>query len=250
MRIFDNVEMLEIEAILANGPGVINPLMIWDEKDVVLFDAGLPGMDKKFFEIAADTGVPFERLNKVLITHSDMDHIGSLAQIINIHGGDITVFAHKEEKPYIECELPPLRLKQMEASICSMAEPMREQIVIMIEKLKRSYRMFKVIVDKPLEDGEVLQVCGGITCIYTPGHTPGHMSYYIEMFKLLIAGDILQIIDGSLEKCPDFTILDNGANIASLKRLRQFEIDKIVCYHGGLFHGDASQRIAEIASGL
>lgn len=47
MRIFNNVEMLELETMLANGSGVINPLIVWDEKDVVLFDAGLPAMDKK-----------------------------------------------------------------------------------------------------------------------------------------------------------------------------------------------------------
>jgi glyoxylase-like metal-dependent hydrolase (beta-lactamase superfamily II) len=179
-----------------------------------------------------------------------MDHIGSLAQIINLRRGDITVFAHKEEKPYIECELPPVRLKQMEASICSMTGEMREQIVTMTENLKRSYRMFKVIVDKSLEDGDVLQVCGGITCIYTPGHTPGHMSYYLEKFKLLIAGDILQVMNGSLVKCPDFTILDKEAVTASLKKLSRYEIEKVVCYHGGLFQGDASKKIAEIASGL
>ena len=250
MRIFNNVEMLELETKLANGPGVINPLIVWDEKDVVLFDAGLPGMGTIFRETAADTGVPFERLNKILITHSDMDHIGSLSQIIHEAGPGITLMAHKEERPYIECELPPIRLKQMETSICSLTGTMREQIITMTENLKKSYRMFKASVDKTIADGEVLPFCGGITCIYSPGHTPGHMSYYLEKLKLLIAGDILQVVDGSLVKCPDFTILDKEAVTASLKKLSRYEIEMVVCYHGGLFHGDASQRIVEITSGL
>lgn len=250
MRIFENVEMLELETILANGPGVINPLVIWDEKDVVLFDAGLPGMGTIFRKTASSTGVPFERLNKVLITHSDMDHIGSLSEIIHETGAGITLMSHKEEKPYIECDLPPIRVKQMEVSASNATGVLRKQLETMTENLKKNYRMFKANVDKSVEDGEVLPFCGGITCIYTPGHTPGHMCYYLEKLKLLIAGDILQVIDGYLEKCPDFTILDMGANIASLKKLRQYEIDKVVCYHGGLFHGDTSLRIAEIASGL
>lgn len=250
MRIFNNVEMLELKAILANGSGVINPLIVWDEKDVVLFDAGLPGMSTIFRETAADTGVPFERLNKILITHSDLDHIGSLSQIIHEAGLEITLMAHKDEKPYIECELPPIRLKQMEASAITMTGAIREQLSTMTENLKKSYRMFKANVDITIEDGEVLPFCGGITCIYTPGHTPGHMSYYLEKLKLLIAGDILQVIDGSLMKCPDFTILDKEAVTASLKKLSSCEIEMVVCYHGGLFYGDASQRITEIASGL
>ncbi len=250
MRIFENVEMLELETILAIGPGVINPLVIWDEKDVVLFDAGLPGMGTIFRETALSTGVPFERLNKVLITHSDMDHIGSLSEIIHEAGAGITLMAHKEEKPYIECDLPPVRVKQMEVSASNAAGGLRKQLETLTENLKKNYPMFKANVDKSIEDGEVLPFCGGITCIYTPGHTPGHMCYYLEKFKLLIAGDILQVMDGSLEKCPDFTILDKEANIASLKKLSEYEIDMVVCYHGGLFHGDAKQRIAEIMNGL
>lgn len=91
--------------------------------------------------------------------------------------------------------------------------------------------MFKATVNKTLEDGEVLQVCGGIICIYTPGHTPGHMSYYFEKLKLLIAGDILQVMNGSLVKCPDFTILDKEAVTASLKKLSRYKIEMVVCYH-------------------
>lgn len=169
-----------------------------------------------------------------------MDHIGSLSQIINEAETIITLMAHKEEKPFIECELPPIRLKQMEAHALSMTGTMRDQIETMTENLRRSYRMFKASVDKTIADGEVLPFCGGITCIYTPGHTPGHMSYYVEEHKLLIAGDILQLIDGSLVKCPDFTILDKEAVTASLRNLSQYEIEMIVCYHGGLFYGDIS----------
>ncbi len=250
MRIHNNVEMLELETTLANGPGVINPLIVWDEKDVVLFDAGLPGMATMFRETAADSGVPFDRLNRILITHSDIDHIGSLSQIIHEAGSGITLMAHNEERPYIECELPPVRVKQMESSLASMTGAERGQVLTITEKLKKNYRVFKANVDITIEDGEVLPFCGGITCIHTPGHTPGHMSYYLEKLKLLIVGDIIQLTDGTLEKCPDFTILDKEAVTASLKKLCQYKIETVVCYHGGLFHGDVSQRIAEIASGL
>jgi glyoxylase-like metal-dependent hydrolase (beta-lactamase superfamily II) len=250
MRIANNVEMLELKTILANGPGVINPLIVWDEKDVILFDAGLPGMGTIFCETALSACVPYGRLNKVLITHSDMDHIGSLSQIIKEAGTAITLMAHKEEKPYIECDIPPIRVRQMEASARNATGILREQLITMTEKLKKNYRMFRTNVDKTIEDGEVLPFCGGITCIYTPGHTPGHMSYYLKSLKMLIAGDILQVINGSLEKSPDFTTIDKEAQAVSLKKLCNYEIDRVVCYHGGLFQDDASHRIAEIANGI
>ncbi len=238
MRISENMELLELECVLTNGPGRIHPLFVWDDQDVVLFDAGLPGMGDVIREAAEKAGVPFERLNKIMITHSDMDHIGSLAKIIQENDHKITVYAHKEEKPYIEAELPPVRVKQMEERIGLSSGVMREQLVTMTEGLKRSYPMFKANVDRIVEDGEVLPFCGGIICIFTPGHTPGHMSYYFEKLHLLVAGDILQINDGVIDRCPDFTTIEEVALQKSLERLGNYEIETIVCYHGGLFQGE------------
>lgn len=246
MRISNNVEMLELKTMLYNGPGVINPLLVWDEKDVVLFDAGLPGMGTMFRETALGAYVPFERLNKVLITHSDIDHIGSLSEIIREAGTGIQLMAHKEEKPYIECDLPPIRIKQMEASESSTTGAIPKQLIIMAKNLKKNYQIFRANVDKTIEDGEVLPFCGGITCIYTPGHTPGHMCYYLKKLKLLIPGDIFQIQYGNLVNCPDFTILDKEAFTNSLMKLSQYKIEMVVCYHGGLFLGDVSQQIEQL----
>jgi glyoxylase-like metal-dependent hydrolase (beta-lactamase superfamily II) len=75
---------------------------------------------------------------------------------------------------------------------------------------------------------------GGITCIYTLGHTTGHMSYCLNKHKLLIVGDILQVMDDHLVKYSEFTILDKEAVTASLKKLSRYEIEMAVCYHGGL----------------
>lgn len=136
----------------------------------------------------------------------------------------------------------------MEANLGTMTGILREQLETMTEKLKQNYQLFKAKVDKCVEDGEVLPFCGGITGIHTPGHTPGHMCYYLERLKLLIAGDILQVVNGSLVKCPNFTVLDKEAIANSLNKLSRYEIGTVVCYHGGLFRGDASQRIAELVA--
>jgi glyoxylase-like metal-dependent hydrolase (beta-lactamase superfamily II) len=231
---------------LANGPGIINPVVIWDEKDVVLFDAGLPGMREDFREASVNASIPFEKLNHVLITHADMDHIGSLSQIIHEGRASITVMAHQEEKPYIECERQPIRLKQMESALESITGVMRVQMEALATNLRQNYKRLCVKVDKTIEDGEGLPICGGITGIYTPGHTPGHMSYYLNKVKLLIAGDILQVENGLLRECPDMTIIDKAAVAASLKKLSGYKIETVVCYHGGLFHGDVSKQIGDI----
>ena len=247
MKITDNIEMLEVEADLANGSGMVHPVVIWDEKDVVLFDAGLPDMVPQIQTASIQAGLPFERLNKILVTHSDMDHIGSLAQIIQESKESITVYAHREEKPYIECALPPVRLAQMVEAASQMQGAMREQLSEMVEKLKKNYQLFQANVDHTPEDGEVLPFCGGITCIHTPGHTPGHMCYYLKDHGLLIAGDIFAVVNGDLKTCPERLILNQNDMAASLEKLCGYSMDTVICYHGGLFTGDAAGRIAGLA---
>jgi hypothetical protein len=43
-------------------------------------------------------------------------------------------------------------------------------------------------VDKTIVDGEVLPYCGGITVIFTPGHTPGRVSpSEVRRFATMVA---------------------------------------------------------------
>jgi glyoxylase-like metal-dependent hydrolase (beta-lactamase superfamily II) len=66
------------------------------------------------------------------------------------------------------------------------------------EKLRAGFQSSKVNVDRTLKDGEELPYCGGISVIFTPGHTLGHICLYHKQSKTLIAGDILDIDGGKL----------------------------------------------------
>jgi glyoxylase-like metal-dependent hydrolase (beta-lactamase superfamily II) len=98
-----------------------------------------------------------------------------------------------------------------------------------------------------LTDGEELPFGGGVTVIHTPGHTPGHICLYHAGTKTLITGDALNLVDGELTgPNPQFTH-DLTTARSSLKKLARFDIDKVICYHGGVFLGNSNQRIAELA---
>ena len=104
-------------------------------------------------------------------------------------------------------------------------------------------------VDRTIADGERLPECGGIVVIHTPGHTPGHICLYLEPAKMLVAGDALNVVDGRLIG-PRPEIADDSAQaVASLRKLAPFEIETVVCYHGGAYTGAVNQRIAELAQG-
>jgi glyoxylase-like metal-dependent hydrolase (beta-lactamase superfamily II) len=248
MKVAPGVDMLELSAMLMNGPDVLCPTLLWDRQNVILMDAGLPGMVPKFFEAMALAGVPLGRLTRVIITHHDLDHIGSLKELQQNVPHHVEVMAHAEEVPYIQGERRPLKmtpemLAKMEEQMKDLPEEKRQAMQAMAE----SWKTLKVKVDKTLEDGEELPYCGGIQVIHTPGHTPGHLCLYLPKSKTLIAGDALFIENGILAPSPSFINADTPAALASLKRLKQYDIANVIAYHGGLFRYDCNMRIAQIA---
>lgn len=247
MKIADGVEMLEILANLMTGPGIVNPVLIWDKDEVILMDAGFPQQVQQFREAFTNAGVPFERLSKIVVTHSDTDHVGGLAGILNDLPQKITVLAHEKEKPYIEAELPPLRMAQMEGQLKTLPEALRQQMSELCESLKANYKKLKANVDATVVDGEELPYCGGVTVIYTPGHTPGHICLYHKGSKTLVAGDMLNVEGGVLVHAPRFTCLDKEQYDKSLKKLTMYDIQTVICYHGGLYRDNPNRRITELA---
>ena len=46
--------------------------------------------------------------------------------------------------------------------------------------MKNFYSCNKVKIDEILKDGDLIPGFNEVSVIYTPGHTPGHLSLYIE----------------------------------------------------------------------
>lgn len=91
-------------------------------------------------------------------------------------------------------------------------------------------------------------MCGGIVVIDTPGHTPGHVSLYHEPSRTLIAGDALVVRDSQLWGADPETTLDRTTAQASIAKLSEFDIESVICYHGGLFSDNVMERLAELAT--
>ncbi|MHB1418401.1 MAG: MBL fold metallo-hydrolase [Bacillota bacterium] len=170
------------------------------------------------------------------------DHLGGLPSILKELPGNVQVLAHEEEKPYIQGEKQPTKLAQLEARLYSLPDEMK----MLYQKLKAGYKNCMVNVDKTLIE---LPYCGGIQVIFTPGHTPGHICLYLKQSKILIAGDILFVEDGMLVKPPEFTNFDLDLSSRSLKKLTEYDIETVVCYHGGLYQDNTNQRIADLVNG-
>lgn len=246
MKIESGIYMLEISANIMGMPSVINPTLILDKESLILIDTGFPGQLPKIREAFEKEGLEFSKLNKVILTHQDIDHIGSVSDISREMPGRVKVFAHEEEKAYINGEKKPVKLAKLEDRLDYLPENMKK----IYQSLKIGFESSRVNVDKTLIDGQELPYCGGITVVYTPGHTPGHICLYFKQSKILIAGDILSVKEGVLVKADQDINFDNELNIKSMKKLMNYDIETVICYHGGIYKGDINNRLAELTNDL
>ncbi len=222
MRIAENVEMLTILA--ENGANY--PVLAWDENELVLIDTGLPMQTGLLGEAVAKAGFPLDKVTKVIITHQDLDHIGSAKALADM-GAEI--LAHEAEAPYIQGDLPSVRLTEMEARLSEMGEDERA----FFERTKKGAPYFFVHVDHKLKDGEILDICGGIEVIHTPGHMPGHIALLLKKSNILVAGDAANIADGALTGANPYFTADMETAGASFNKMMSKRPASVVCYHGG-----------------
>ena len=244
MRLADGVEMLELPIRSFTGQNIIHPTLTWDDDTVVLVDAGFPGQLQQIREAMARAGVSFDRLDKVIVTHQDIDHIGGLPDIILESSHKVEVLSHEEEKPYIEGRKPLIKMNQARLSkrLVSLPEEQRQQAEALFANPP------KASVDTAVADGEILPYCGGITVIFTPGHTPGHICLYLNKSKILVTGDALVAADGEQRGPNPGATYDMDAALKSLKKLTRYDIETVVCYHGGVYRDNPNKRLAELAS--
>jgi len=242
MKIGERVEALEIPMGFLGNQSIIHPTVLWDDGEgASLIDAGLPGQAPLIRQKLSGLGLGLKDIRRILLTHQDIDHIGSAQALQEASGA--RVFAHEADAPYISGEKKLLKLDvpRLEARLAALPENEREQARRLIDPLPR------VQVDRMLKGGEELPFHGGILVVNTPGHTPGHVCYYLRRQRLLIAGDALRVDNGALMGPSPKATLDMDMAIESLAALRELPIEGVLCYHGGFFRGNPAERLRELA---
>ncbi|SMG57742.1 Glyoxylase, beta-lactamase superfamily II [Paenibacillus aquistagni] len=217
MEISPGVKMLYLDYQGA----IVHPILVWDEDMAILIDTGFPGQFEELRAEIEKAGVSFDQLRGVILTHQDVDHIGSLPEILQERGNAVTVCAHELDQPYIQGKRPLLKDGQLE-------NPPKGR------------------VDMTLMDGQEMPWCGGIQVIHTPGHTPGHISLYLKNSKLLVAGDSMYSINGVIQGIHPPTTPDMEAARLSLHKYKELDLQSVVCYHGGLSHAHVHDQIVKL----
>ena len=221
MRIAENVEMLEV-----HGMGVYYPVLTWDESDVVLLDTGFPGEFDLIKQGLAACGFTPEQVTKVILTHQDVDHVGSAKAFRELGA---TIMAHVDEAPFIQGDKPLIKITAMEERLDQLSE---EQLGF-YNMLKGFMPKLAVPVDGLLTDGQVLPFCGGIRVVATPGHTPGHIALFLDKSQIVVCGDAANIQDGQLVGPAGHVTYDMDTAMKSFEAIKALKPAGYVCYHGG-----------------
>jgi len=171
-----------------------------DDGDLTLVDAGWPGDEETVREGLDEAGFDPAHVDRVLLTHYDADHVGTLARLTPAL--DAPVYVHRADAPYVAGErLPPWTARNG------------------IEALHRLYYRRLTLPDLPIhriEDGEEI---GGFRAYHTPGHTPGHAVYVHEGLDAAFLGDLAYVVGGRLRPSGRITSYDAAQVEESVRTL-------------------------------
>jgi glyoxylase-like metal-dependent hydrolase (beta-lactamase superfamily II) len=185
----------------------------------VLIDAG---MGEENMAPALESGIDI-----LILSHCHIDH-RLTRQLIP----DIPVWCHESEKIFFQDREYFFRAMGLTRSGLELTE-----------LFDFAHGMFGIEIARRLADGDRIDL-GGITLeiIHTPGHTPGHMAFFIPEHNLLFSGDIDLTPFGPFYG-HDFA--DISDFLVSIEKLKQVGAAKAISGHAGPFHGNLAQRFED-----
>lgn len=225
MEIIPNVHLV---------PGIVaNPYLLIDPDGLTLIDAGLPRSQGKILKYLTSMGYVPSDLKRILITHADGDHYGSLAALRQ--ATQARIFASTVEAQAIAAGRMsrPLKLSGIRKLLFSMVTAL--------------YQPGSVQVDEILAGGQELPVLGGLRVLETPGHSPGHLSFFAPSLAILFCGDSLLCSPGHIELSRGVNTWDETLARSSAK-LQAGLGAKIVCPGHGPVLKDAAALLADLGA--
>jgi glyoxylase-like metal-dependent hydrolase (beta-lactamase superfamily II) len=213
-------------------PGsVVNCFLIVDADGLTLIDTGLPRDEKKIRNYIAGLGRALSNLRRIVITHSDGDHVGSLAALKA--AGGARVYASEIEATAIASGKMSRELK---------ASGLQKALYALLAPL---FKAQPATVDEFLTDGQVLPVLGGLRVVATEGHTPGHISLFAPSVGVLFVGDSLVSEDGKLRGSQGANTWDQAKADAAVQKQAALGA-RIVCAGHGPVVMDAAGKFPQL----
>jgi glyoxylase-like metal-dependent hydrolase (beta-lactamase superfamily II) len=169
MKIIDNVFL--VPKVMANS------YIIMDADGLTIIDTGMPRSERKILAYVSSLGRSASDVKRIILTHSDLDHVGGLAVLHKLTGA--RTYTSQIEAGAIAAGTSS---RQIKSSGFSMRR-------LMFSLLRPFMKATPFHVDEILTDGQILPALGGLRVVETPGHTPGHISLFAPALGVLFCGD-------------------------------------------------------------
>jgi len=203
----------------------------------MVFDCGWPWSGSGLVTSMRALGVRTADVRAIAITHDDIDHTGRLASLQAVSGAN--VIAHEEEVARLAGE----RWRKPPNHPGAIGVLMGLGDLFYARSAHRAVR-----VDCPVRDGSAMP--GGWVAVHTPGHTPGHCSYFLPSLGVLVAGDALgSVRRGQIRTPAPIYTEDMGRARESVRRLAELQ-PAVVCFGHGRPLFDAAVRLRSLAASL
>ena len=172
-------------------------------------------------------------LKHIVLTHAHRSHLGGLATLKRVSGA--TVYSHAWEADIIAGE----RLAQQVS--WRPQDPLVTYHFQIGNNLNLS-RHTPCAVDQAIDDGAII---GPLEVIHTPGHTPGHLAFWLPGARILFCGDAVVNSPKFMTGWPGF-VLNAREHAASLQRSAGYDADILASGHGEPIAPDGATRLRQL----
>ncbi|MEZ4766799.1 MAG: MBL fold metallo-hydrolase [Caldilineales bacterium] len=218
--------------------GIVNAY-VWERPDggLTLIDAGMPKDAAKILAFARTLGS--ERLDRIIVTHGDIDHVGGLAEVQAATGA--RVICHAVEKEVVEGS----KVRDMGSSPFSRVySPLADVVTRRFMGYKPVDHVDELVLDKQ-------ELPEGMQVLHVPGHTPGQIALHQPERGILIVGDAFGSRGGKLHMPTAMATPRKDVARDSIRKLAALKgIEVICCGHGAPVTIDAQARLQAFAASL
>lgn len=223
-KVWEHPEVFRIPVLLPENPlRSLNVYVLRDEGESLVIDTGFHRQECRDALLSglSELGIS-PSSTRLFLTHLHSDHIGLAEQfvspksVIYMSGIDHTYFLNIKKGhvwPYMESLFVRNGFPEDEIAL----QPTGNQ--------GRRYAPENPFPVQHVSDGDILRVGScELHCIWTPGHTPGHMALYLPKEKLLFSGDhILFDITPNISVWRDVPA-SLGDYLWSLEKIKQLDV--------------------------
>lgn len=228
------------DGVVRLGTELVNWYLLDEGGCVTIVDAGAPSYRPQLERGLAMLGREPGDIAAVILTHAHADHVGFAEPLRADLGIPVYVHAGDEELA-----------KTGKAG-------RRERSILPYLRHGHTWKLFGHLVTAGMpkklaavavfHDGETLDVPGHPRVLHTPGHTAGHVCFWLESQGVLVAGDLLcsrNPLTGARgpQLMPSAFNASNADLLDSLAKIERLAAETIVFGHGEPWTGGSAEAV-------